>query len=139
MDTIRPARCGMNWHFEVNRKPVGPIAEVDLVAKIHAGEVLPDCRVWNPTLMSWIRAGSSALASHFPAPPPPMPHADSPVPPASVPENLLHGVEQFTDKVVEDVRELLPQFLLPFREFRRFDQFPFPKCTKKSQYSDYEK
>jgi hypothetical protein len=110
----------MDWFYALNQQKVGPVSEGVLVQKINSGELPRSVLVWNPGMSEWIEAQSSPLATQFSSiQPPPLPGISGKTP-SSPTTRLVSEVGGLTDKVLLDLRELMPQFLMPFDEIRSF-------------------
>ena len=110
----------MDWFYALNQQKVGPVSEGVLVQKINSGELPRSVLVWSPGMSQWIEAQASPLTAQFTSiQPPPLPGMSGKTPPGPT-TKLVSEVGVLTDKVLYDLRELMPQFLMPFDEIKSF-------------------
>lgn len=63
----------MNWYYEKNGSPEGPVEETQIEELVKRGDISPTTRVWNETMPDWLPAAESTLAGLLRAIPPRLP------------------------------------------------------------------
>ena len=57
----------VNWHYELDGNPTGPVPENQIKEFIAAGKITRTTRVWCKGMTSWTNAGETSLKGLFPA------------------------------------------------------------------------
>jgi RsiW-degrading membrane proteinase PrsW (M82 family) len=110
----------MNWHYALDQQKSGPISEDNLVERLNSGDIARSALVWNPKMSEWVGVMDSSLALRLsPLDPPPIPSNFGKSPPRTT-TKFVSEVGVLTDKVLRDLRELKPQFLMPWDEIKSF-------------------
>ena len=110
----------MDWFYAFNQQKCGPVSEGVLVQKINSGELPRSVLVWNSGMSEWSEAQASPLTLQFSSvQPPPLPGISTKIPSGTT-TRLVGEMGVLTDKVLHDLRELTPQFLMPLDEIKSF-------------------
>ncbi|MEW6302237.1 MAG: PrsW family glutamic-type intramembrane protease [Verrucomicrobiota bacterium] len=106
----------------VTRGPerLGPFTVEQARAKLAAGELSADDLAWHAGAGDWQPLSALLAAAPNPAPPPlsSPPPATPGAPIADLGRKLVSDVGSLSDKVIADLRDLHPQLLMPFGEFK---------------------
>lgn len=60
----------MNWFYEYEGKPKGPVSEFAVLQAFKSGEITPDTRVWSKGMQDWMPFSESILSVSEPEPTP---------------------------------------------------------------------
>ena len=60
-----PPLDAVNWHYEFNGQPIGPVSENEIQKLIAAGKISAFTRVWTKGMPAWVNAGDSSLRVLF--------------------------------------------------------------------------
>ncbi len=62
----------MEWHYEQNNQPIGPVNEAQIKELIENGAIKIDTQVWNDGMEDWAAVSKTELKELLPVTPPPL-------------------------------------------------------------------
>ena len=55
----------VNWHYELDGQPTGPVTEHEIKGQVAAGKITASTRVWTKGMTGWVNAGETSLRGLF--------------------------------------------------------------------------